>query len=65
MPALLIILLVLTYVLGAGVRESAGTNNVMVVIKIAAILIFVHRRGARGQPRQLASLRCPTAFRAC
>ena len=24
-----------------GVRESAGTNNVMVVIKIAAILIFV------------------------
>jgi APA family basic amino acid/polyamine antiporter len=37
----LIILLILTYILVIGVRESAGTNNVMVVIKIAAILIFV------------------------
>jgi APA family basic amino acid/polyamine antiporter len=37
----LIILLILTYVLVMGVRESAGTNNVMVAIKIIAILIFV------------------------
>ena len=37
----LIILLILTYILVIGVRESARTNNVMVVIKIAAILIFV------------------------
>jgi APA family basic amino acid/polyamine antiporter len=39
-PALLI-LLALTWVLVRGVRESASTNNVMVLVKIAAILIFV------------------------
>ena len=39
-PAL-VILLILTYILVRGVRESAGTNNVMVLVKIAAILIFV------------------------
>jgi basic amino acid/polyamine antiporter, APA family len=37
----LVILLVLTWVLVRGVRESASTNNAMVLIKIAAILIFV------------------------
>ncbi len=37
----LLILLILTYILVRGVRESAGTNNAMVLIKIAAILIFV------------------------
>src|ERR1700728_906396 len=37
----LVILLILTWVLVRGIRESAHTNNVMVVIKIAAILIFV------------------------
>ena len=37
----LVILLLLTWVLVRGVRESAQTNNVMVLIKIAAILIFV------------------------
>ena len=40
LPALLI-LLILTYILVIGVKESAETNNAMVVIKIAAILIFV------------------------
>jgi basic amino acid/polyamine antiporter, APA family len=45
LPAL-IILVVLTYILVRGVRESASTNNVMVLIKIAAILIFVF--GAMG-----------------
>ena len=40
LPAL-IVLLVLTWVLVRGVRESAGANNTMVVIKVAAILIFV------------------------
>jgi APA family basic amino acid/polyamine antiporter len=40
LPAL-VILLILTYILARGVRESAGTNNVMVMVKIAAILIFV------------------------
>ena len=37
----LLILLLLTWILVRGVRESARTNNVMVVIKIAAILVFV------------------------
>lgn len=40
LPAL-VVLLVLTVILVRGVRESAETNNVMVLIKIAAILIFV------------------------
>jgi basic amino acid/polyamine antiporter, APA family len=40
LPAL-IVLLVLTWILVRGVRESAKTNNVMVLIKIAAILAFV------------------------
>ena len=38
-PALVITLLV-TWILVRGVRESAGANTVMVLIKIAAILIF-------------------------
>lgn len=37
----LIVLLVLTWILVRGVKESASTNNVMVLVKIAAILIFV------------------------
>jgi len=40
LPAL-IVLLALTWILVRGVRESAGTNNVMVLIKVAAILIFI------------------------
>jgi APA family basic amino acid/polyamine antiporter len=40
LPAL-IVLLILTWVLVRGVRESAKTNNLMVLIKVAAILIFV------------------------
>ena len=39
-PAFLIVML-LTMVLVRGIRESAETNNVMVVVKLAAILIFV------------------------
>ena len=38
-PAFLIVLL-LTVVLVRGIRESARTNNIMVLIKIAAILVF-------------------------
>ena len=37
----LLVLMILTWILVNGVRESASTNNVMVMIKIAAILIFV------------------------
>jgi APA family basic amino acid/polyamine antiporter len=40
LPALLI-LMILSYVLVRGVRESAETNNAMVLIKIVAILVFV------------------------
>src|SRR5579875_615992 len=39
-PALLIVML-LSWILVRGVKESAGANNVMVGIKIAAILLFV------------------------
>ncbi len=40
LPAFLIVML-LTLVLVRGIRESAETNNVMVLLKIAAILAFV------------------------
>jgi APA family basic amino acid/polyamine antiporter len=40
LPAL-IVLLMLSYILVRGVRESARTNNTMVVIKVVAILLFV------------------------
>jgi APA family basic amino acid/polyamine antiporter len=40
LPAL-IVLLILTWILVRGVKESAGANNVMVTVKIVAILIFV------------------------
>lgn len=43
-PALLIIL-VLTWILVRGVRESARANNFMVVIKVAAILVFIVAAG--------------------
>jgi basic amino acid/polyamine antiporter, APA family len=39
-PALLIVML-LSWLLVRGVKESAGANNVMVAIKIVAILLFV------------------------
>ena len=39
-PAFLIVIL-LTVVLVRGIRESARTNNIMVLIKIVAILIFI------------------------
>jgi APA family basic amino acid/polyamine antiporter len=39
-PAFLIVML-LTVVLVRGIRESAETNNIMVLLKIAAILLFI------------------------
>ncbi|MDQ2711982.1 MAG: amino acid permease [Acidobacteriota bacterium] len=39
-PALLIVML-LSWILVRGVKESAGANNVMVAIKIAAVLLFI------------------------
>ena len=40
LPAL-VVLLALTMILVRGVRESAETNNVMVLIKVGAVLLFV------------------------
>ena len=48
-PAFLIVM-ILTVVLVRGIRESAETNNVMVLIKIAAILIFVSAGAAFVNP---------------
>ncbi|MDR3415491.1 MAG: amino acid permease [Nevskia sp.] len=39
-PAFLVVML-LTFVLVRGIRESARTNNIMVLLKVAAILVFV------------------------
>ena len=39
-PAFLIVML-LTMILVRGIRESAETNNIMVVLKLAAILLFI------------------------
>jgi APA family basic amino acid/polyamine antiporter len=39
-PSFLVVM-VLTWVLVRGVKESAGANNIMVAIKIAAVLLFV------------------------
>jgi len=36
-----LILMVLTMLLVRGVRESAGANSIMVIVKVAAILIFI------------------------
>ena len=53
-PAFLIVML-LTVVLVRGIRESAETNNVMVLLKIGAVLLFVSF-GAHFHPYfQLAS----------
>jgi APA family basic amino acid/polyamine antiporter len=49
-PAFLIVLL-LTVVLVRGIRESAETNNIMVLVKIAAILIFVSFGASFIQPK--------------
>ncbi len=40
LPCFLIVML-LSWILVRGVKESAGANNIMVVIKLAAVLLFV------------------------
>ena len=40
LPAFLIVM-ALSWILVRGVKESAGANNVMVIIKLAAVLLFV------------------------
>src|SRR5208282_281566 len=39
-PAFLIVM-VLTVILVRGIRESARTNNILVLVKMAAILVFI------------------------
>lgn len=45
-----LILLVLTVVLVHGIKESAGANNVMVFIKLAAILLFLYAASSAVNP---------------
>ena len=50
-----LIVMILTVVLVIGIRESAGANNVMVAVKIVAILVFLaaaapHVRAANWKP---------------
>ena len=40
LPAFLIVML-LSWILVKGVKESAGANNIMVTIKVAAVLLFI------------------------
>ncbi|MGH9788096.1 MAG: amino acid permease, partial [Candidatus Acidiferrales bacterium] len=40
LPAFLVVM-ILTLLLVQGIRETAGANNVMVIIKVAAILLFI------------------------
>ena len=64
LPAFLIIM-VLTYVLVRGVRESAGANNVMVIVKIAGDR-DLHRRGVGiGARPRTGGRSCRTVSAAC
>jgi APA family basic amino acid/polyamine antiporter len=49
-PAFLVVM-ILTVLLVRGIRESARANNVMVLIKIAAILVFVFAAASFIKPR--------------
>jgi APA family basic amino acid/polyamine antiporter len=53
-PAFLIVML-LTVILVRGIRESAEANNIMVFLKIVAILVFITFAMRFIHPRQLAS----------
>ena len=61
-PAFLVVM-ILTVILVRGIRESAEANNVMVLLKIAAILAFVIVGAQLCAPRQLASLRAQRLVR--
>ncbi len=60
LPAFLVIL-VLTVLLVRGVRESARTNNIMVAVKIAAIVIFLVVGGMLVRPANWHPF-APTGF---
>ena len=54
-PAFLVVM-VLTVILVRGIRESARTNNIMVLVKIVAILAFIIVGSQLHPPRLLPSL---------
>ena len=54
-PAFLVVM-VLTVILVRGIRESARTNNILVLIKIVAILAFIFAGSQLHQAHLLASL---------
>jgi APA family basic amino acid/polyamine antiporter len=49
LPAFLVVML-LTVVLVRGIRESARTNNLLVLVKLAAILVFIFVAGSFVKP---------------
>ncbi len=49
-PAFLVVML-LTVILVRGIRESARANNIMVIVKISAILVFVFASASFIKPR--------------
>ena len=55
-PAFIIVML-LTVVLVRGIKESAETNNIMVLLKIVAIMVFIGFSARFIHPGKLASLR--------
>ena len=61
-PAFVVVLL-LTVILVRGIRESARTNNVMVLVKIAAILLFVSVRHELHQELQLPPVQPQRLYR--
>ena len=50
-------MILLTIVLVRGIRESARTNNIMVLLKIGAILVFVTFGRPLHQSQQLPPVR--------
>ena len=55
LPALIVVLLAMAFLLG-GAKESARANTIMVVVKIAALLLFCAHRHPGLQVRQLREL---------
>jgi len=62
-PAFLVVM-ILTVILVRGIRESARANNIMVLIKMAAILVFVFACASFVKPHYWHPS-CPTAGAEC
>jgi hypothetical protein len=57
--------MILTMILVRGIRESARANNVLVLVKMAAILVFHLCRRQLSSSPTTGTRSCPTAGRAC